>query len=220
MAQRVMNLADAGNVLLSRGLHDKLALREKYIGRFASYTATVKHGESLPVYQYINPEWEGLNSAPPRALQPQRAATPRMNEFTAHYFGNIIKHTDFIKERSRGIVSDYPLTILLYYLAEDAISRCNTKGIDKPTEKLDYEKPLDENLREIERSHYWMKCDLHSYIAYHLVQDSCRKFLLGMTGLAVSDEGIQKLRADQPDIARQYGLLQPKPNNSAPQEPD
>src|SRR5205814_2001779 len=52
-AQRVMDTADAGQLLVSATVYELLRHREKYQRWFRPYTATVKHGVKLPVYQLV-----------------------------------------------------------------------------------------------------------------------------------------------------------------------
>lgn len=66
-AQRIMSMADGGQVLLGAGDVSALAQRDGYTDAFREYLATVKHGVKIPVYQLVSPN-PGLNVDEPSQL--------------------------------------------------------------------------------------------------------------------------------------------------------
>lgn len=67
-AQRVMNLAAGGTVIVGESVFEVLRHREAYQHNFKKYTAVVKHDVVLTVYQYLNSSWRGLICTPPYSL--------------------------------------------------------------------------------------------------------------------------------------------------------
>jgi class 3 adenylate cyclase len=69
MASRIMNLADGNQILVGETVYNVLRHREKYTSAFKAFQATVKHNTQMSVYQFISPDYEGLNIAPPTHFQ-------------------------------------------------------------------------------------------------------------------------------------------------------
>lgn len=74
-AQRIMNAAEAGHLLLSSDLCNEVMNRERYKGKFAEGYIDVKHGRELHVYQYIDSSCRGINCTSPDRLKSQRGST-------------------------------------------------------------------------------------------------------------------------------------------------
>jgi hypothetical protein len=64
-AQRIMNTGDGGNVMVGNTVYEKLNQRERYYSSFKKFTTMIKHGETLQVFQYVNPKLTYLNSEIP-----------------------------------------------------------------------------------------------------------------------------------------------------------
>lgn len=207
LTQRIMSSAGPNNIFLSQGVHDRLSQREKHMGRFVRHELVVKHGVQLTVFQYINPEAPGLSSAPPRELLPQEQAEATLDPITAFYFANLIRHLDFIKANSGELTGTTDLRILMWYKAEDGLAAAQASGVDKPLQKLDATKSLDEQLLQISSCNLWMKFDLSSVIAEQFIRPAFHKYLIGSSGLVVSETGIAKLQQEWPQIAKMFGLL-------------
>jgi len=71
MANRIMSLADGGQILVGQAIFDRLNPRQQYMGCFAQFSATVKGGQDVDVYQFVRGD-AGVNVLTPRALQPKR----------------------------------------------------------------------------------------------------------------------------------------------------
>src|SRR3989338_9177905 len=67
-AQRIMDQADGGNILVGRSVFNHLRQRERYINKFKEFSVTIKHGEKMHIYQYVDPLIEFLNSNAPSHL--------------------------------------------------------------------------------------------------------------------------------------------------------
>jgi class 3 adenylate cyclase len=208
VAQRVMGLAGANNIFLTHTVYDRLSQREKYMGHFVKHLATVKHGLSLTVFQYVDPEALGLNSTPPTELQPKPEMEPKLDQMTAYYFANLVKHSDFIKRKMTGSFRNYSLRILIWILAQDCVTNAAATGLDLPSFKLDSSKTLEQHLTEIDSSMIWVLVELSEYILFKGIDRNFHKYLIGYSQFAVSEDGIRKLQIEWPDVAREFGLLQ------------
>ncbi len=71
-AQRIMNAAEGGHLLLSSDLCNELMNREQYKGKFVEGFVDVKHGGELHVFQYIGAASPGLNRKRPDRLKSDR----------------------------------------------------------------------------------------------------------------------------------------------------
>jgi class 3 adenylate cyclase len=206
-SQRVMSLGDGGNILASQAAYDRLSQRERYQESFVRYDSRTKHDDPIRVYQYVNPEARGLSGAPPRALKPAQEPEAKLDLCTAHFFGNVLKHHDLIRQHSASGLQEMALTVLMYIMAEDAVARAEARGTDAPVQKLDYNKPIEQLLSEIARGSIWSNAGFARCIMEHKIPPHFRRHLVGLNKLAISGEGIEKLRSDQPDVARAFGLL-------------
>jgi class 3 adenylate cyclase len=65
LAQRIMSLGDANQILVGQAVYDRLFPREPYMHRFQRFEANVKHGDRINVYQYRDQNAEGLDSHTP-----------------------------------------------------------------------------------------------------------------------------------------------------------
>ena len=69
MAQRIMDKADAGQILVGVSVYQELVQRENYMHDWRCFEAEVKHGDKVQVYQYVNKKALGLNADIPGALK-------------------------------------------------------------------------------------------------------------------------------------------------------
>jgi len=65
--QRIMSQADGQQIIVSKSVFDVLKATDDYIGHFRGFTARNKHGEDIPVFQYINPKCIGLSTKEPQS---------------------------------------------------------------------------------------------------------------------------------------------------------
>lgn len=70
IASRIMDMADGDQILVGYSVYDTLRYREKYGVAFRPYKATVKHGQTVGVYQLIVEGVPGLNTSTPQAFKP------------------------------------------------------------------------------------------------------------------------------------------------------
>lgn len=123
VAQRVMDFADGNQVLVSTRVHETLRDRQKYMGKFRSYSGRAKHGQSIPVYQLAKEGEPGLNLAVPSAFQEPkkvRKEEPRLTKRVAYYLAHAIRNRPILVENKDRMHDDNAVVVLLHYLAEDS----------------------------------------------------------------------------------------------------
>ncbi|MFH0342046.1 MAG: hypothetical protein ACHBNF_07910 [Chromatiales bacterium] len=67
-----MSLADSGQILIGQIVYETLSQRSEYMRTWKAFSATVKHGVSIPVYQYVGPGFAGLNIDIPKSFEVAR----------------------------------------------------------------------------------------------------------------------------------------------------
>lgn len=67
-SHRVMSAADGGQLLVGEQMYGILCRRRGYRGKFRQFRVTDKHGNRLPVYQFVDDTKKGLNTDLPRAF--------------------------------------------------------------------------------------------------------------------------------------------------------
>jgi len=68
IAQRIMNCGDANTILVSSSVKDRLSARDAYLNKFKGYKVTIKHGEKITVYQFIDNSIRYLSVDTPSAI--------------------------------------------------------------------------------------------------------------------------------------------------------
>ncbi|HEX4630599.1 MAG TPA: lysozyme inhibitor LprI family protein [Chthoniobacterales bacterium] len=79
LAQRIMSLADGGQVLLSRAVYETLHVRERYMNSFVHFTAVIKHGARLDVYQFVESNQKGLDNGVPDIFRHREPIEDRLD---------------------------------------------------------------------------------------------------------------------------------------------
>jgi class 3 adenylate cyclase len=119
MAQRIMDHADAGQIMVGRAVYEILSPREKYAKHFRPFQAHSKHGLSFPIYQYVG-QSPGLNTDTPVAFRTTKPEESKLTRFAAYYIAHALKHRQFLLSRNADFKRDYAATVLLGLLAEDS----------------------------------------------------------------------------------------------------
>lgn len=86
-AQRIMNFADGGQILLSESAHDELKQREPYMALFKEYQGVAKHNETITVHQLIK-EAPFLNNKIPAIFAPkviEKKEEVKLTQFAAYF---------------------------------------------------------------------------------------------------------------------------------------
>ena len=205
-ASRLEGLCDKSQIIVGKSVHSKLEQRELYMGFFKEYFAIVKHGKSLPVYQYIDESKSYLNNNIPEQLKKKEIEQKKIviSELQAFYMINCIKYRDFIVKNIKEPSSTYVLAIIFFHLAEDELakrqenemSRTNRKKVDKSY--IDY-------YEELYNYSFWITADFAS-----LIKDSKLKniqnYFENTDYLSVNKKGKKELMFTYPDLCKEYDI--------------
>lgn len=119
-AQRIMDQADAGNILVGRTVYDRLRQREKYQKKFAGFEVTIKHKQKIDVYQFVDPSISYLNS------EILFEAEPKFSKLAAYFIAYLIKNKEFIVQHG-SMTNHTELFVLMSYLAKQAANKSESK---------------------------------------------------------------------------------------------
>lgn len=219
-AQRVMDTADGGQILISQAVYNTLRDREKYMDSFAHYSTKVKHGEQLIVYQLKMENTLGLNSEIPivfRSPPKQEQKQPRLNRRLAFYMAHAIKNQRTVLDND--LWDDNAVILLLYFLAKDSEEEAYSTELDTiypDTYKFgeaDFEEQyghyaqIDRNviftLERFISKHYFYNNSVYKY--FHSARGGWTDFRF------VSEAGKHKLKEDWPYIWESFELDEGKP---------
>ena len=114
-AQRVMDQADGGQILVSQTVSEHLQHREKYMDSFEEFTATTKHGTRINVYQLLDYTAHGLNVETPRAFHVEEEDN-ELTRFVAYYLAHAMSNREALLEH-KDATDMYGGVILLYFKA-------------------------------------------------------------------------------------------------------
>lgn len=213
MAQRIMDKADGGQVLVGQTVYEVLRHREQYLYSFRGYKARGKHDVELGVYQFLSKDAFGLNVAPPSAFAARAVVRPKLTEFAAYYLAHAIAHREFLTSRKGDPTRDYSATVLITFLAEDSIVASGTPPHDEPTTKTwgAGAASFEEQYEHYEEIEFWPLAELaHGLAELRLSQYSeCFEHDMGTNYAFVSAAGLEKLRGDWPRIAVKFGIEPP-----------
>lgn len=131
VAQRVMDSADGNQIVLSTRVHENLRERRDYRGWFRSYRATTKHGERVPVYQFVKDGQPGLNLDIPGDFKKVVKQRPKLPEWVAYYLAHAIRNRPVLVANRERIYDD-AVVVLLRYLALDSQQASGSSELDDP----------------------------------------------------------------------------------------
>jgi hypothetical protein len=98
IAQRIMNCGDANMILVSSSVKDRLSARDAYLNKFKGYKVTIKHGEKITVYQFIDDSIRYLDTGIPSSIS--KANTRRKNKIYTKPLGFLFDYiSDKLKEK-------------------------------------------------------------------------------------------------------------------------
>jgi len=126
LAQRVMNMGDDSQILLGPASYEVLRCRELYMKHFREFAALDKHGETFPVYQFVDEELAYLNTATPEAFRINEIADFGHQPLTLLCAWTIAlahKRREFFAAKKDEPRFALIATTLLYHLALDEASR-------------------------------------------------------------------------------------------------
>ena len=121
-AQRVMDKADARQILVGQTVNEVLQQREKYLGKFKQFYTKDKHGSSFPVYQFVG-EAIGLDIEVPSAFRVDSEEDDlKLTDFVAYYLAHAAVNKPFLGSLVDSYKRDTACVTLLVMAHERLIS--------------------------------------------------------------------------------------------------
>ncbi len=209
-ARRVMDNADAGNILIGQSVYDRLSPREKYFGKFKRFVAIVKHNQQFPVYQFVDSATPYLNSNIPEIFLPKIVPEPRFSKLVAYLFAHIIKNKQFIEKYRGSGQHNYALFQLMIFLAMDSVAFSESSPFQRPSSKLPATKSmaLDEMYNYFMGIHFWTCCEFVSIFKELKIWQNWdgKYFVPNSYELEINYEGRAKLKSEWPEIVKELNL--------------
>ena len=206
LCQRIMGLADAGNILVSRQVHGILSTRDKYFNSFNEYNdIPIKHGK-ISVYHYINEELGYLNSVKPSAFTPKRKPEEKIPELPAAYL--VLLQRDYYKlvqwssrEDGKKIYSQY-IHVMYWFLANDYVGNLHKTPVSPYSSILPWDvETIDQLLKYIDALPYRIASEFS-----HLLHKSndfgkwIHKYAESIEYIFLKDGGLEKIKKDWPEM--------------------
>lgn len=210
VAQRVMDKADGGQILVSQTVYEQLRHREQYMQSFADYQAETKHGERVNVHQLRVHGYEGLNLNTPSAFDENKSVR-KLCDLAAHYFINAIMHRASLVE-SRHIQYQDAGIVLLYFMALDTLEWTTSTEVDEPhfAAHRQGEASFSEQLDYYNGQDFWVRAKLARLIINRYLANFYWCFERRVSGTTdyrfVKAEGREKLRTDWPELWAEWEL--------------
>lgn len=166
MAQRIMSLADGGQIMLGQQVFEILREREAYANFFRELPGKDKHGAQFSVYQYIRNDIQGLNQEIPSQLRPTSPAKPQMSEYVAHFIAHAVLHRDFLMNRRSDSHFDRAATVLLHLLTRDSMDNIKKSPMQDPMHRVDLNPSgsPESGYESIAKSDFWTAAELANHI--------------------------------------------------------
>lgn len=212
-AQRVMDKADGGQVLVSQTVYDHLRHREKYMESFDEFVATTKHGERVNVYQLLDYTAHGFNSETPSAFH-KDGTNKELTKLVAYYLAHaIVNRNVFLEHRTQ--MDQYGGVILLYFKATDSREMHEKEEIREPILKTygaEEDMPFSEQYTYYSNFLVWVKSLLHRFIVREYLKDYTPCFETVYTTSRdyrfVSRQGQERLKDEWPEIWDEFNLAE------------
>jgi len=215
MAQRIMDQADGGQILLGQMVHETLHPREKYMQSFRPFQARGKHGVVFPVYQFVAENCPGLDTKVPSVFAPRQIGKPKFTKVVGYYTAHAVANRDFLLSQKSDPAMGCTAVILLHFLAHDSVEKSETPGHECPvliTEGSGLAS-FEEQYRYYDHTDYWVRARLADLLCEENLAPYAEYFeeSLLLNGFAfVKPAGLRRLREDWPAIADEFGLSESK----------
>jgi class 3 adenylate cyclase len=211
MAQRIMDNADGGQVLVGATVYETLRHREHYMSTWRSFTARGKHGVEFSVYQFVSKNVRGLSDAVPSVFVAPRRQPEKLSRCVAYYLAHAIANRKFLLSRRSDVTRDDVAPVLLVFLAEDSDVAADTPKYQDP-----YTVTWGAGTATFEKQYeHYSKMDfcVLQRLAYFIDEKHLASFdELFERGewetlyWAVRPSEIQRLVAEWPQIASEFGI--------------
>lgn len=207
-AQRIMNAADGNQILVGQSTWEFMKDRRDYRGKFRRYIANIKHGATIPVYQYIGSRIADLNRDEPSEFvaRPEKA----LSITEAYYIGLAIKHNKFIDYMAtKEPLEISTLVVLLSILARDAASAEQySSKYGEPSTIM----PITENNTPLEQYKIindipiTFILELRDYVLEKTIEHQQYYEEPYYEPIIASQLGKDKLKSEHPDVISKLGL--------------
>lgn len=206
IAQRVMSLADEGQILVGQTVFETLCQREKYMKSFRPFEATVKHGVKLRVHQFLADAHRGLNTNIPSAFVTVDRSRTRLSLYEAYYFAHAIRLRDFFTRRGDP---DWTAVVLLHFLALDSEGLAKSRDID-PYEPRIFGRgkaSLEQTFDYYNSTDFYLSAEFGDFVTDRMQhRESYFDMPLLRVPIFVNDRGKAKLKKEYPEIWETLGL--------------
>ena len=214
VAQRIMDFADGNQILVGYSVYDRLRSREKYVGCFREFPdAKDKHGNKVPIYQFIASSDLGLNKDIPKKLEPPKKVEHKLSKIIAYYFAHAIQNESLFRQTTDEY-SVLSIVILLWLLAYDS------KNLEEAAETVTMPVVLTYKAGEanrLEQLKYYCRIRDNSetgriWVALRtlIVEGYMRKYMEWFIDehyfRFISTNGKEKLKAEYPEIWDNFDL--------------
>lgn len=207
MAQRVMSSADGNQILVGQQVYETLRYREKYRNSFRQFEATIKHGIKLLMYQYVDQNFTELNCDIPSQfienIEERSPANQPMPTIVAHYLVQAILHREDLKRHASNKTDHATLTILLWFLANDAreASRATDTDPHEPATWGAGKASFEQQYKHYDEQDFHLQQTLEEFLVSKLEPfDDCFEESMWLPHQFVSEEGATKLRSEYPAL--------------------
>ena len=213
-AQRIMDKADGGQILVGSTVFDTLRQRELYMSAFRGYAATGKHDVTFPVYQYLAEQTPGLNVAVPSSFITKKQEPARLTKFIAYYFAHAIANRNFLVSRKGDALRNEVATVLLSHRAHDSEAQSDA-GAHEDVVVIKTWGGESASFEEQYRHYHsnadtWLFIDLAGLFCEKHLSRYNENFEAGhyeRSYWLVNSTGIRKLINEWPDIAEKFGIV-------------
>ena len=208
--RRIMDLADASQILVSSTVYENLHPRKNYYHAFSKeFTREVKHGLVLKMHQFVQKGITGLNVDTPSSFVLKAEPEPKLTKLAAYYFAHSIKKRGFlIKKRGYG-QENIALAVLLWYLAVDSLGKSESTELEPYKEHMPETRynTLDEQFDVLVWLPFWVCCDLRDLVRdVKIGKENYKYFEDGWDFTIVNVQGRNKLKSEWPEIWDEFGL--------------
>jgi len=214
MAQRIMDKADGGQVLVGETVYEVLRQRESYLSSFRRFGAKGKHDIAFTVYQFLDKTAQGLNVAVPSAFASRVFEQPKLSKLAAHYMCHAIANREFLVAQKGDPMRNRAGGVLLGFLAGDSLEAASTPSHEVPMPETwrAGSASFEEQYRHYSTTEFWLLAKLSRLFEdQHLSRYSQCFESDGVLPnyIFISAAGVRKLHADCPEIAAEFGIPPP-----------
>ena len=209
MAQRVMGLADGNQILVGQTVFELLSQREEYMRAFRSYSATIKHGQTLRVHQYVEPNRTSLNVAPPSSLAPRSREKTPLSDLVGYYIAHALKNYEHLLSADRHSSLSNSMVVLLYMLAMDSVGNSKATSITPYIPKVWQAgtASFEELLQYYDSQDFWVTVEFVDRIGGRLLgaYNDCFELAIPFWWF-ISEKGRRRLKDEQPGIWKEFSF--------------